>query len=108
MEIAQLEKSLLHKNRDLGSDPWCPHKKLWEVFVIPAVERQSEGSRGLMARQSSQSVSSRFKERPWLTNRDRLRKTAMSTPASKHICTYVQVHPPHVHRYTKICFSLIG
>lgn len=41
-----MEKSLLHKSRDLGSDPWCPRKKLWEVPVIPAVERQREKDLG--------------------------------------------------------------
>lgn len=42
MEIAQLETSFLPKSRDMGSDPWCPHKKLWEVPVIPAMERQRQ------------------------------------------------------------------
>ena len=46
VEIAQLEKSLLHKSRDLDSDPWYPQKKLWEVPVIPAVERQRQKDLG--------------------------------------------------------------
>lgn len=95
-EITQHGKVLLHKSKDLSSNPHHPSKKISMVTCTcnPSTrEVKTEGCLGLADCQPSRMARSRLGERPHLQNNvDSDRELTSGLYIHEHSCTNVCIH----------------